>query len=197
MVSAFIAGIDDLSSNFRDPAVHKIFNKIVTTLSELVKQQATLTDQIQRTIGRNLVNFCRNDLLPVKETKRHFDKISDELDTILQRNSQASRSKPQESEDVGNLLTATRSCFQHMSLDYVSQLSCLQSRKRHEILDAVRFSSLSARKMLISHSCHCGSGIFCTYSSYAVYCKHKARIRDMDSKCTPAWRSLSQRLKLR
>lgn len=59
----------------------------------------------------------------MKDTKKLFEKISDEMDAALNRNSQAQKSKPQECEEAHNTLTATRSCFAHTSLDYVFQVS--------------------------------------------------------------------------
>jgi len=121
-----------------DVIVSSTLNRVVTTLTELSKYQTTLIEQIHKTLSRNLSNFTKRSLIPLKDTKKHFDKISDDLDNVLNRNSQVSRSKMQENEEITNLLTATRSCFQHTALDYVSQLSCVQSKKRHEIMEAVR-----------------------------------------------------------
>lgn len=63
--------------------------------------------------------------------------MSNELDAALSRNSQAPKSRPHESEEIQNLLSATRSCFRHTALDYVHSLSVLQARKRHEVLGTV------------------------------------------------------------
>ena len=60
-----------------------------------------------------------SEIKKVKETRKHFEKISDDLDTALNRNSQALRSKPQECEDAYNLMVANKSSFAHTSLDYV------------------------------------------------------------------------------
>ncbi|RUS76306.1 hypothetical protein EGW08_015930 [Elysia chlorotica] len=57
------------------------------------------------------------DIRKVKDTKKLFEKISDDMDSALVRNSQTQRSKTQECEDANNALTAMRSCFAHTSLD--------------------------------------------------------------------------------
>ena len=67
------------------------------------------------------LNF--RDIRKVKDTKKLFEKISDDMDSSLVRNSQAQRSKSQECEDANNALTAMRSCFAHTSLDYVFHVS--------------------------------------------------------------------------
>ena len=66
--------------------------------------------------------FIISDIKKVKETKRHFEKISDDMDNALVKNAQAQRSRPQDCEDANNVLTAMRSCFGHTSLDYVYQV---------------------------------------------------------------------------
>lgn len=50
------------------------------------------------------------------------------------------KSKVAEVEEVENLLVATRSLCAHETLKYVSSISLLQSKKRHEILSTVSLS---------------------------------------------------------
>lgn len=59
------------------------------------------------------------------------------FDSALSRNSQATKSKPNEMEEAQNLLSATRSCFRHTTLDHVYTISIIQTKKRHEILGTV------------------------------------------------------------
>lgn len=63
-----------------------------------------------------------SDIRKTKDTRKHFEKISDDLDNALARNSQAPRNKPQECEEAFNVLTAMKSCFAHTALDYVFQV---------------------------------------------------------------------------
>lgn len=145
-------GLEDLKSNFNQKdALRNVLERIKATLTDFAKHQNTLNDQIQRAIGSNLSNFMKTEVSRVKETKKHFDKISDELDSNLIRASQIPRSKNlPEHKEVDNLLTATRSCFQHTSLDYVNQISCLQSKKRYEILESVSCSVLRMKRVTIA-----------------------------------------------
>ena len=67
--------------------------------------------------------FCLfSDIKKVKETRRHFEKISADTDECLMKNAQVPRSKPAECEEARNVLTAMKSCFGHVSLDYVFQV---------------------------------------------------------------------------
>ena len=63
-----------------------------------------------------------SDIKRVKETRKHFEKISDDMDNALLKNAQSPKSKPQEWEESSNVLTATRACFRHNLLDYVYQV---------------------------------------------------------------------------
>ena len=64
-----------------------------------------------------------SDIRKVKETRKHFEKISDDMDNALIKNAQAPRSRSQECDDATNVLMAMRSCFGHTSLDYVFQVN--------------------------------------------------------------------------
>lgn len=136
--SAFINGIWDLVGYFKDNApIVQSLNRFIQILTDVLKYQSILLEHAQKSIVKNLSNFIKNDIRQSKETRRHFEKISDDLDNALFRNSQVQRTKVSECEDAHNVLIATRSCFQHLALDYVHQLSCLQSKKRHEVLQTL------------------------------------------------------------
>jgi len=69
-----------------------------------------------------LMHGC-SDVRHLKETRRHFEKISADMDSALVRNAQAARSKVQDCDDAHNYLTAMTSGFYHTALDYVFQVS--------------------------------------------------------------------------
>ncbi|XP_075977486.1 centaurin beta 1A [Anticarsia gemmatalis] len=131
----FTNALWDLTGSFsEDPPVMATLNRMIHSLQEMNKFHSILLDQVQRTVLKNLTAFIKVDIKGVKESKNHFDKISNELDTSLIRNSQVSRHKLTEVEEVVNLLLATRSCFRHTALDHVQKITMLQARKRHEII---------------------------------------------------------------
>lgn len=136
--SLFANSLWDLSLHYRDdPAVLSSLNKLIHSLQEMNKFHTTLLDQASRIVLKNMTSFIKNDIKQVKDSKSHFEKMSAELDNVLLRNSQTPKSKPNDVEEVENMLTATRSCFKYQSLDYVNSISKLQVRKRHEILDTL------------------------------------------------------------
>ncbi|XP_023934797.1 arf-GAP with coiled-coil, ANK repeat and PH domain-containing protein 2 [Bicyclus anynana] len=133
--STFTNALWDMSSNFtEDSTVLSALNRMIHSLQEMTKFHSILLDQASRTILKNLTAFIKVDIKGVKESKHHFDKISNDLDIALNRNSQVSRHKPTDAEEVMNLLLATRSCFRHTALDHVHKITMLQARKRHDIL---------------------------------------------------------------
>ncbi|XP_037868429.1 arf-GAP with coiled-coil, ANK repeat and PH domain-containing protein 2 [Bombyx mori] len=131
----FTNALWDLTGSFsEDPTVMAPLNRMAHALQEMTKFHSILLDQVSRTVIKNLTAFIRVDIKGVKESKHHFDKISNDLDLALIRNSQVSRHKSADVEEVVNLLLATRSCFRHTALDHVQKITMLQARKRHEIL---------------------------------------------------------------
>ncbi|XP_045475091.1 arf-GAP with coiled-coil, ANK repeat and PH domain-containing protein 2 [Harmonia axyridis] len=136
--SLFANSLWDLSTHFReDSVVLSSLNKLIHNLQEMNKFHTTLLDQASRSILKNLTSFVKNDIKNVRDYKQHFEKISNEYDTVLVRNSQTPRNKQQEVIDVQNILLAVRSCFCHQGLDYINSITTLQSKKRHEILSTL------------------------------------------------------------
>nr|KAG5696285.1 hypothetical protein BaRGS_027895 [Batillaria attramentaria] len=112
-------------------------SRFAHAMTEMMKYFGILMDQAHRSVCKNLNSFIRNDIKKMKDAKKHFEKISDDLDSALVRNSQAPRAKPQECEEALNVLTAMKSAFAHTSLDYVFQVNVLHSKKRFEVLDTM------------------------------------------------------------
>jgi len=136
----FLAGLWEMSSYFasdQETETTATLNKLIHTLQELTKFQNILIDQASRSITKNLTTFLREDIKQMKETKGYFNKISNDLDSALTKNAAVSKSRPSDLEDASNLLTATRSCFRYTGMDYVYQISMLQHRKKHVVLDSL------------------------------------------------------------
>ncbi|GAB6019827.1 hypothetical protein CHUAL_014006 [Chamberlinius hualienensis] len=134
----FINGIWDLANYFQEDKLNvSALNKLIQILQEIDKFQLILFEQAKKAVCKNLNDFIQTDIRKTKETKKCFERCSDDLDQALARTTQTSKSKPQECEDASNLVTASKSMFQHTALDYVSQISLLQAKKRHEILDSL------------------------------------------------------------
>uniref|UniRef100_A0A8C5GD20 Arf-GAP with coiled-coil, ANK repeat and PH domain-containing protein n=1 Tax=Gouania willdenowi TaxID=441366 RepID=A0A8C5GD20_GOUWI len=117
--------------------------QFVSGIRELAQQSTKdevieiLFDQAQRSIKTQLQTFVKDDLRKFKDSKKQFDKVSEEKETALIKNAQAPRNKQHEVEEATNILTATRKCFRHIVLDYVLQINVLQSKRRSEILKSM------------------------------------------------------------
>jgi len=147
--SQFVAGLWELSSYFANE--HEILggdpnensdsqnqlNKLIQVMQETIKYQNSTIDSAYKAITRNLTRFLKDDVKQMKDTRGYFNKISSDLDSSLNKNSAVSKSKPNEIEECTNLLQATQSCFRYTALDYVYQISILQSKKRTEVLESM------------------------------------------------------------
>ena len=100
----------------------------------MVKLQNVAFDSAVKGLQKVVEKLLREDVKQMKDTKGYFNKISGDLDTALAKNAAASKNKPSEVDDASNVLTATRSCFRYTTLDYVYQISMIQSKKGHEVL---------------------------------------------------------------
>ncbi|XP_070560410.1 arf-GAP with coiled-coil, ANK repeat and PH domain-containing protein 2-like isoform X2 [Ptychodera flava] len=137
-IGYFVNGLKEVKVHFKDDSLVKdSVGRFITSVSEMQNYHAMLFDQIHRAISNTLSGFVREEIKKVKETKKVFDKISDDLDSAYAKHAQVNKAKPGEAEEVYNVLTATRSAFAHTALDYVCQISMVESRKRYEILNTI------------------------------------------------------------
>ncbi|KAG7274115.1 hypothetical protein CRUP_028823 [Coryphaenoides rupestris] len=134
----FVNGIRELAQqSTKDEVIESSLTKFAESLQEMINYHTILFDQAQRSIKTQLQTFVKEDLRKFKESKKQFDKVSEEKEAALTRNAQAPRNKQHEVEEATNILTATRKCFRHIVLDYVLQINVLQSKRRSEILKSM------------------------------------------------------------
>lgn len=133
--SQFVAGLWELGSYFANDEVNQEqpisgsnqdtqnhLNKLIHVIQETIKLQNATIDATAKSITRNLSRFLKEDIKQMKDTRGYFNKISSDLDTALSKNSAVSKNKPNEIEEMTNLLKATQSCFRYTTLDYVYQV---------------------------------------------------------------------------
>lgn len=70
------------------------------------------------------------DVRKFKETKKHFDRVREDMEIAQVKNAQAPRNKPHEVEEATGTLSITRKCFRHLALDYVLQVRSRADRRR-------------------------------------------------------------------
>lgn len=136
--SAFATSLWDLQKHFQDDkSSTNALAKLIHCLQEMNKFHTTLLDQANRTVLKNLTSFLKKDVKEVKDYKQIFTKVSENLDAAVYKNSQVNKNRPVDVVEAENLLSATKSCFNHAALDYVNYITMLQNRKRHEILSTL------------------------------------------------------------
>lgn len=134
--SAFLTCLHDLTKSMDAEEEWKsTADNCLNSSSNSARIMSDLLDKCSRAVERHLRIAIRTDIQRVKEMRRHFEKISGEFDSMLIKCSQIPVSKAGEAEEMDNMLTATRSCFLHTSLDYVNQISVFHSKKRIQMLE--------------------------------------------------------------
>uniref|UniRef100_A0A8C5EI73 Arf-GAP with coiled-coil, ANK repeat and PH domain-containing protein n=1 Tax=Gouania willdenowi TaxID=441366 RepID=A0A8C5EI73_GOUWI len=127
-------------------SANKLFVNGIRDLSQPCKKDEMISvsrcslilfDQAQRSVKQQLHNFVKEDVRKFKETKKHFDRVREDLEIAQVKNAQAQRNKPHEVEEATCTLSITRKCFRHLALDYVLQTNVLQAKKKFEILDSM------------------------------------------------------------
>ncbi|XP_059831229.1 arf-GAP with coiled-coil, ANK repeat and PH domain-containing protein 2-like isoform X1 [Hypanus sabinus] len=131
----FVNGIRDLAIHCKgDEMMSGCLEKFSSSLNDMIEYQTTLIDVTQKSVKQHLYNFIKEDVRKFKDTKKHFDKSSEDLENALNRNAQATPKKQHEVDEVTSALLATRRAFRHVSLDYVLQINVIQAKKKNEIL---------------------------------------------------------------
>uniref|UniRef100_A0A3B3DQW7 Arf-GAP with coiled-coil, ANK repeat and PH domain-containing protein n=1 Tax=Oryzias melastigma TaxID=30732 RepID=A0A3B3DQW7_ORYME len=112
----FVNGVRDLSQQCKKDEMISVRFAAQDLL------QFILFDQAQRSVKQQLHNFVKEDVRKFKETKKHFDRVREDLEIAQVKNAQAPKNKPHEVEEATSTLGITRKCFRHLALDYVLQM---------------------------------------------------------------------------
>uniref|UniRef100_A0A673Z1V6 Arf-GAP with coiled-coil, ANK repeat and PH domain-containing protein n=1 Tax=Salmo trutta TaxID=8032 RepID=A0A673Z1V6_SALTR len=131
----FVNGIRDLSQQCKkDEMISECLEKCGESLQEIKSHEVSVVSRTQSQCPQFLI---LRDVRKFKETKKHFDRVREDLEIAQVKNAQAPRNKPHEVEEATGTLSITRKCFRHLALDYVLQINVLQAKKKFEILDAM------------------------------------------------------------
>ncbi|KAG0723782.1 Arf-GAP with coiled-coil, ANK repeat and PH domain-containing protein 2 [Chionoecetes opilio] len=120
-----------------DSSVQSALNRMLSALGEAAKYHVILVDQAARAVTKNLSSFIKNELHKVKDQRQDFEKISGDMDSVLQRASGVSRTRTQDVNEINNLVIATRRAFRHTTVNYVHAMSVAQGKKRYEVVGAL------------------------------------------------------------
>uniref|UniRef100_A0A3Q3MHX6 Arf-GAP with coiled-coil, ANK repeat and PH domain-containing protein n=1 Tax=Mastacembelus armatus TaxID=205130 RepID=A0A3Q3MHX6_9TELE len=131
----FVNGIKDLSQQCKKEEMISVSGS--DTLFKTDFSYYILFDQAQRSIKQQLHTFIKEDVRKFKDTKKHFDRVREDMELAQVKNAQAPRNKVHEAEEATQALILSRKAFRHLALDYVLQINVLQAKKKFEILDAM------------------------------------------------------------
>ncbi|KAI7801004.1 hypothetical protein IRJ41_018152, partial [Triplophysa rosa] len=106
-------------------------------LQEMIQFQTMLFDQTQRAITQQLTNLLSRFVPQIRDTRREFVRIGDDLEAAVVKNTQVSRHKPADAERATHLLLATRKCYQHFALDYCLQMNNFKVQQKLDVLNSV------------------------------------------------------------
>uniref|UniRef100_A0A3P8WKL9 Arf-GAP with coiled-coil, ANK repeat and PH domain-containing protein n=1 Tax=Cynoglossus semilaevis TaxID=244447 RepID=A0A3P8WKL9_CYNSE len=130
----FVNGVRDLSQQCKKDVMISFLEKCSESLQEIINYHMVSQPP---THPINLLVFKEADVRKFKDTKKHFDRVREDMEIAQVKNAQAPRNKPHEVEEATSTLSITRKCFRHLALDYVLQINVLQAKKKFEILDAM------------------------------------------------------------
>ncbi|KAJ8280572.1 hypothetical protein GJAV_G00056400 [Gymnothorax javanicus] len=134
----FLAGLMEFSTYHRqDSSIMGCLDQFRQGLQEMIHFHSMLFDQTQRAIVQQMNNLLTQFLPQVRETRKEFVRIGENLEMAAVKNGQASRHKTTEAERASHLLLATRKCYQHFALDYCLQLNHFKAQQKLDILNSI------------------------------------------------------------
>ena len=158
LLSGFIRSIDELSraGNFYADALGQ-FSSILKSFSihfdrgivkdaflvfhDVVKKIQTnfniLQDQVKGSFLPELTKFSHNEVCKVKDSKKLFDRSSDQLLSAVHKSVNTSRQRPTEAEEAGRSLETSRNKFSHQSVELAFQINLLAAKKQPFLLEHV------------------------------------------------------------
>ncbi|CAG0904118.1 unnamed protein product [Cyprideis torosa] len=145
----FLKSVDDVGRQcfFDDDPCCRLIRLCVSHLKEFSASQKLVLDHASKYMNNDINAFLLRKVKPLRESRNHFMKLSNDFDSAVTKAAAAPKSKPQDCDDAQGLLLASRSAFLHSSLNYVEQLTTLNACRRQDILSSV----LSLSKSYVSH----------------------------------------------
>ncbi|XP_051913746.1 arf-GAP with coiled-coil, ANK repeat and PH domain-containing protein 3-like isoform X2 [Hippocampus zosterae] len=120
------------------PRFRANIEEVETEVVEIeAKLDKMLFDQAQHSVKQQLQHFVKEDVRKFKETRKHFERVREDVEMAQVKNAQAPRTKAHEVEEATCALDVARKRFRHLALDYVLQINVFQAKKKFQILDAM------------------------------------------------------------
>ncbi|XP_069053346.1 arf-GAP with coiled-coil, ANK repeat and PH domain-containing protein 2 [Lepisosteus oculatus] len=134
----FLGAVKELSQyHQKDSTVTNCLGQFTQGLQEMIHFHTMLFDQARRSITQQLQSLLVQELPQLRETRRDFVRIGEDLETAGAKSAQASRHRALDAEKASHLLLATRKCFQHFALDYCLQLNNFKTQQKVDVLNSI------------------------------------------------------------
>ncbi|XP_035390309.1 BAR_ACAPs and ArfGap_ACAP domain-containing protein isoform X2 [Electrophorus electricus] len=134
----FLTALSELTLyHKRNTVIANCLHQFNQGLQEMIQFHTMLFDQTQRAITQQLTNLLSQFIPHIREARREFVRIGDDVESAAVKNAQISRHKMAEAERASHLLLATRKCYQHFTLDYCLQMNNFKAQQKLDILNSV------------------------------------------------------------
>lgn len=107
--------------------------------------EEALINESHKSITETITKFVESDLKQIKESKKHFEKITIELDQIYYKNAETSKTKPNQCEEIEKSLYGTKKSYGHAGLEYIRNINRFYLVRSHSILDTIQLFSQSLK----------------------------------------------------
>ncbi|RNA01459.1 arf-GAP with coiled- ANK repeat and PH domain-containing 1 [Brachionus plicatilis] len=98
-----------------------------------------------KSISEKANKFLENDIKQLKEQRKQFEKISQELDTAYNKNAEALKNKPQICEEMEKNLNGVKKIYGQNGLEYICQINRFYLVRSHSILNIIQLYSQSLK----------------------------------------------------
>uniref|UniRef100_UPI00398F3F05 arf-GAP with coiled-coil, ANK repeat and PH domain-containing protein 2-like n=1 Tax=Pristiophorus japonicus TaxID=55135 RepID=UPI00398F3F05 len=130
-------GLQELSQSTKNEGVTNILEQCVEGLQEMILYHTMLFDQAERSVKIQLQNIITQDIGRLRDLKKDFDRIGDDLESAQVKNGQVSRHRTHDAQETSHILLATHKCFRHLALDYILQMNAFETQQKYKIINTL------------------------------------------------------------
>jgi hypothetical protein len=110
---------------------------ILINIIFVVVQIKALINESYKSVTESITKFLDSDLKQIKESKKNFEKITNELDLIYNKNADTPKTKPSQCDEVEKSLIGIKKSYGHSSLEYIRNINRFYLVRSHSVLDTV------------------------------------------------------------
>ena len=117
---------------------HKKVKNFCSLLKEARQSEEACLNDVHNLVSDKIRKFFENDMKKIKDMKKLFEKATNEFDTALQKNSDVSKIKPQQCEEMERNVFNCKKIFEKDSSEYIQCLNQFYTIKSTSILGIIR-----------------------------------------------------------